>query len=41
VFLEHEKPERLYAAAGLDAKGLVAAALAALGTDARVKSLTA
>ena len=31
IFLEHDKPERLYAAAGLDAKGLVAAALAALG----------
>jgi len=41
VFLEHEKPERLYAAAGLDAKGLVATALAALGSGARVKSLTA
>ncbi len=30
-FLEHDKPEKHYAAAGLDAKGLVAAALAALG----------
>jgi 1-deoxy-D-xylulose-5-phosphate synthase len=40
VFLEHEKPERLYAAAGLDAKGLVAAALAALGAGVAA-SLTA
>ncbi len=32
VFYEHDKPEKLYAAAGLDAKGLVAAALAALGS---------
>jgi 1-deoxy-D-xylulose-5-phosphate synthase len=31
TFLEHDKPEKLYAAAGLDAKGLVAAALAVLG----------
>jgi 1-deoxy-D-xylulose-5-phosphate synthase len=31
VFLDHDKPERMYAAAGLDAKGIVARALAALG----------
>ena len=31
VYLEHDKPERMYAAAGLDAKGIVAKALAALG----------
>ncbi len=31
VFQEQDKPERLYAAAGLDAKGIVAKALAALG----------
>jgi len=30
-FLDHDKPERMYAAAGLDAKGIVAKALAALG----------
>ena len=30
VFQEQDKPERLYAAAGLDAKGIVAKALAAL-----------
>ena len=29
-FLEHDKPERLYAAAGLDARAIVAKALAAL-----------
>ncbi len=31
AFQEHDKPERMYAAAGLDAKGIVARALAALG----------
>ena len=31
VFQEHDKPERMYVAAGLDAKGIVAKALAALG----------
>jgi 1-deoxy-D-xylulose-5-phosphate synthase len=30
-FVDHDKPERMYAAAGLDAKGIVAKALAALG----------
>jgi 1-deoxy-D-xylulose-5-phosphate synthase len=30
VFLDHDKPDRLYARAGLDAKGIVAKALAAL-----------
>ncbi|HLX98166.1 MAG TPA: 1-deoxy-D-xylulose-5-phosphate synthase [Roseiarcus sp.] len=30
-FLDHDKPERMYALAGLDAKGIVAKALAALG----------
>jgi 1-deoxy-D-xylulose-5-phosphate synthase len=30
-FLDQDKPERMYAAAGLDAKGIVAKALAALG----------
>ena len=30
-FLDHDKPERMYAAAGLDAKGIVAKALTALG----------
>jgi 1-deoxy-D-xylulose-5-phosphate synthase len=31
VFLDHDKPDRLYARAGLDAKAIVAKALAALG----------
>ncbi len=31
VYQEQDKPERMYAAAGLDAKGIVAKALAALG----------
>jgi 1-deoxy-D-xylulose-5-phosphate synthase len=39
-YLEHEKPEKLYAAAGLDAKGIVAQALAALGSG-KTASLTA
>ena len=30
-FLDHDKPERMYALAGLDAKGIVARAVAALG----------
>ena len=30
-FQDHDKPERMYAAAGLDAKGIVAKAVAALG----------
>ena len=38
-FLDHDKPERMYAAAGLDAKGIVAKALAALGEiDLRTSS---
>jgi 1-deoxy-D-xylulose-5-phosphate synthase len=34
AFQEQDKPERMYAAAGLDAKGIVAKALAALGAVA-------
>ncbi len=30
-FQEHDKPDRMYAAAGLDAKGIIAKAIAALG----------
>ncbi len=42
VFQEHDKPERMYAAAGLDAKGIVAKALAALGEiDGKASSLIA
>jgi 1-deoxy-D-xylulose-5-phosphate synthase len=41
-FLDHDKPEKLYAGAGLDAKGIVAKVLATLGRsrDAR-KSMIA
>ena len=40
-FQDHDKPERLYAAAGLDAKAIVAKALAALRGGRRKASLTA
>ncbi|MEJ0094467.1 MAG: 1-deoxy-D-xylulose-5-phosphate synthase [Methylocella sp.] len=33
LFLDHDKPEKLYAQAGLDAKGIVAKVLATLGRD--------
>ena len=36
VFIEHDKPERMYAEAGLDAAGIVAKVFEALGRDARV-----
>ena len=35
VFIDHDKPEVMYAKAGLDAAGIVAAVFAALGRDAR------
>jgi 1-deoxy-D-xylulose-5-phosphate synthase len=38
VFQEHDKPERMYAAAGLDAKGIVTRAMAALGKIRRTNS---
>ncbi len=42
VFLDHDKPEKLYAAAGLDSKGIVAKVLSALGRDSdAVKSMIA
>jgi 1-deoxy-D-xylulose-5-phosphate synthase len=37
-FQDHDKPERMYAAAGLDAKGIVAKAIAALGDVERLVS---
>jgi 1-deoxy-D-xylulose-5-phosphate synthase len=41
-FIDQDKPERMYAAAGLDAKGIVAKALAALGAiDRKAPSLIA
>jgi 1-deoxy-D-xylulose-5-phosphate synthase len=33
VFQDHDKPEAMYALAGLDAEGIVRGALAALGAD--------
>ncbi len=41
VFQDHDKPERLYAAAKLDAKAIVAQTLEALGPRAEIASLTA
>jgi 1-deoxy-D-xylulose-5-phosphate synthase len=35
-FIEHDKPERMYAQAGLDASGIVAKVFDALGCDAQV-----
>jgi 1-deoxy-D-xylulose-5-phosphate synthase len=40
VFQDQDKPDRLYAAAGLDAKAIVAKAVEALGAGAKVTSLT-
>ncbi len=36
-FLDHDKPEKLYASAGLDAKGIVAKVLAVLGRETEAK----
>jgi 1-deoxy-D-xylulose-5-phosphate synthase len=41
IFQDHDKPEAMYAAAGLDADGIVRAALAALGADRAVKGIRA
>jgi 1-deoxy-D-xylulose-5-phosphate synthase len=38
TWLDHDKPERMYAKAGLDAKGIVAKVLSALGTSAAVSA---
>ena len=35
VFIEHDKPEKMYETAGLNAPGIVATVLATLGRDAR------
>jgi 1-deoxy-D-xylulose-5-phosphate synthase len=40
-FVDHDKPEKQYAAAGLDAAGIVAAVFAALGREAGPASLRA
>jgi 1-deoxy-D-xylulose-5-phosphate synthase len=41
VFQDQDKPEAMYAAAGLDADGIVRGALAALGADRAVKGIRA
>jgi 1-deoxy-D-xylulose-5-phosphate synthase len=38
LFLDHDKPEKLYSHAGLDAKGIVAKVLGTLGRDADAKT---
>ena len=38
IFMEHDKPEAMYAKAGLDAAGIVATVFAALGREATAKS---
>ncbi len=38
VFLDHDKPETMYAKAGLDAKGIVAKVFEALGRAAAIKT---
>jgi 1-deoxy-D-xylulose-5-phosphate synthase len=41
VFQDHDKPEVMYAQAGLDADGIAASAIKALGVDARVSAARA
>jgi 1-deoxy-D-xylulose-5-phosphate synthase len=41
IFQDHDKPEVMYAAAGLDAEGIVRSALSALGADRAVKGIRA
>jgi 1-deoxy-D-xylulose-5-phosphate synthase len=41
IFQDHDKPEVMYAAAGLDADGIVRTALTALGADRAVKGIRA
>jgi len=41
IFQDHDKPEVMYAAAGLDADGIVRSALSALGADRAVKGIRA
>ncbi len=41
VFLDHDKPERMYAQAGLDAKGIVTKALDALGRSDESRGMIA
>jgi 1-deoxy-D-xylulose-5-phosphate synthase len=41
VFIDHDKPELMYAQAGLDAAGIVKTIFTALGRDAKISSVTA
>jgi 1-deoxy-D-xylulose-5-phosphate synthase len=41
IFQDHDKPDAMYAAAGLDAEGIVRSALSALGADRAVKGIRA
>jgi len=41
IFQDHDKPDAMYAQAGLDADGIVRAALSALGVDRAVKGIRA
>jgi 1-deoxy-D-xylulose-5-phosphate synthase len=41
IFQDHDKPDVMYAQAGLDADGIVRAALSALGVDRAVKGIRA
>jgi 1-deoxy-D-xylulose-5-phosphate synthase len=41
IFQDHDKPDVMYAAAGLDAEGIVRGALSALGADRAVKGIRA
>jgi 1-deoxy-D-xylulose-5-phosphate synthase len=41
IFQDQDKPDAMYAAAGLDAEGIVRAALGALGADRAVKGIRA
>jgi 1-deoxy-D-xylulose-5-phosphate synthase len=41
LFLEQDTPERMYEKAGLDARGIVAAGLAALGRDSEAAAIIA
>jgi 1-deoxy-D-xylulose-5-phosphate synthase len=41
IFQDHDKPDLMYAAAGLDAEGIVRGALSALGADRAVKGIRA
>ena len=41
TFQDHDKPERMYAQAGLDAKGIVTKVLTVLGRGEEARSLSA